>query len=117
MFSVSDTSPMTSLYNYIRARNPDGLVYEDAVQLFLWIYCTPDVLPPALRIERFAREDLVDTFGRLTYADVILFPPPLSKVTSMSDSHSRWNKILDEFLLSKRPSLDPDFPNRLGEIL
>ncbi len=43
---------MIALYEAIRSRNPQGISYEDAVQLYLLVFCTTDDLPDALKRER-----------------------------------------------------------------
>ena len=104
---------MNSLYHQIRAKNPAGLPYEEAVQLFLWIYCSAEILPPALRTNPPGKEMLVDLFEELQRDNVILGGP-----TEHADGLKPlpWARLVDE-LLSKRLALDPDFPARANRYL
>ena len=99
---------MTELYDYVFAKNPDGLVYDEAVQLFIWIYSTLDVLPVELRAVPMGREYLVETFEQLSFQGLIRSP------TSHGSSH--WNHIIEDFL-SMRVSLDPSFPDRASRYI
>lgn len=86
---------MKSLYDYLRAANPDGIPEGDAVQLFLWIFSTKDFLPPALQKLELSKEVLVDTFGRLSRDGV---------VTRMNSEEvcPPWESLVREFLLGNR---------------
>ncbi len=106
---------MTTLYDHICSRNSGGLAYEDAVQLFLWIYCTLDVLPPALRTLPIGRDVLVATFERLTEDGVIVgFPVKALNPTKIVEPH--WRVLVDD-LLSKRIALDQNFRARIGQFV
>ena len=97
------------LYDHIRARNPDGLPHEDAVQIFLWLFCTTSVLPESLRSERITKEVLVDAFEKLTEDGLILYE-------NLSEETVEWAGLVRE-LLSDRTQLDWSFKEKLGRYL
>jgi hypothetical protein len=87
---------MTNLYEWLRAKNPAGIPYSDAIQLFLWLYCTTDFLPLNLKTEPLGRKELVETFSQLEVEQVII-----SRVAFLEDEiRASWNafyrKVFDE---------------------
>ena len=103
---------LETLYDHLLAKNGEGLSYDEAVQLFLWLYCSTDILPPALRTVPLGKEVLVDTFQRLTREGLVIdrgqAEPPRK--------HLPWGDLVDE-LLSKRIALDESFPARVDRYL
>jgi len=101
-----------TLAEYLRQKNPTGLPYEDAMQLFLWMYCSIDVVPDAFRSEdAVSKAALVRTFEELTRSGFIRKPT--------STTHSPeipWPEMVDA-LLSNRVQPDWEFRTRIGQFL
>jgi len=55
---------MHTLASYLTQRLPEGMVYPDARQLCLWLYCTVDGVPSELQ-PQCSRTGLADTFAEL----------------------------------------------------
>lgn len=51
--------------DYILGRFPEGLSYEDAVQVCLWLHVTLEFCPSDLREEVVQKEDLASVFAEL----------------------------------------------------
>ena len=100
---------MTALYQHVRQKNATGIPYSEAVQLFLWAYCTRDILPPDLRSQTIDRQYLIDTFAQLATEHLITGLPEESR----QNAAPRWAGLLDD-LLANRILLDPHFPARIG---
>jgi hypothetical protein len=96
---------MKSLYQTLRDANPDGIPSDEAVQLFLWTFCTKDVLPVELRKLPLTKEVLAETFQRLTSDGLIRGAHPDADNERSSPD---WNGLVREFLL-KRVELDDTF--------
>jgi len=100
------------LYEAIRSRNPRGLPYGEAVQFFLWAFCTTGFLPENLRSDPIGKEQLIEVFEALTADGLILQP----RVTGDGLSHKSttvvsWADLVGEFL-SERIQLDEGFLER-----
>lgn len=98
---------MTSLSNYLRDANPHGIPQSEAIQLFLWIFCTKDILPPELRALDLSKAVLVDTFGQLSRDGLV------TDGGSRDGPHPGWENLVREFLLGKLTA-DPAFASRAG---
>ncbi len=85
---------MRDLYEHLRARNPRGLPRDDAVQLFIWLFCSSSILPVSLRHERITKDVLVDVFERLE-CDNLIFP------RSSPESLVDWSDLVSSFLLGR----------------
>ena len=101
------------LYERIRARNPNGLPYEVAVQIFLQIYCTTEYLPIPLRSGRFTKEALVETFEELTGDGLILLP---GSTEGDDTEFTEWADLVWEFL-SGRIEQDFSFGEKICDYL
>jgi hypothetical protein len=103
---------MIALYEAIRTRNPQGLPYEDAVQLYLWIFCTTMYLPDALKSEPIGKEQLTEVFEALT-RDGLIHPPRTTgqETVRKSGVGIEWSGLVRAFLL-KKFRLDQDFPKK-----
>ena len=101
---------MGALYDRIRQRNPGGMPYPEAVQLFLWIYCTTDILPVELRSDALDRENLTLTFANLTREHVIV--DDAAAKGALIDQLF-WDRLASD-LLAKSIALDPAFPSRIS---
>lgn len=66
---------MNALHKRICEKNPNGLPYEEAAQLFLWTYITLDILPVDLRGEILSRKVLEETFELLEREKMIVGIP------------------------------------------
>ncbi len=102
---------MTTLYQAIRVRNTDGLPYEEAVQLFLWTFCTLDFLPAPLKNEPISKEELIEVFERLTVDGLILLPKPDEPEVPRKPLPIEWANLVKAFLL-KEVRLDDSFLDR-----
>ena len=98
---------MTSLYSHLRDSNPHGIPQADAIQLFVWIFCTKDVLPPELRALDLSKAVLVDTFGQLSRDGLV------TDGAGRGGSDPGWENLVREFLLGNLAT-DPTFPSRAG---
>lgn len=102
---------MSELYTHLSEKNSQGLPYSEAVQLFLWIFCTMDVLPDSLKGLVLDRQTLVSVFSRLEKDNVII-GVPLEHHTRTSHAE-RWNGLIDDFMRGDI-ALDRDFSERSG---
>ena len=107
---------MEPLRLHILDKCQDTIPHLDAVQLFLWLYCTLDLLPEHLRRLELTRETLSETFSTLVKEGKIAPPSALFaaqvKKTSLSPSTPEyWNSLVMDFM-AKRIDLDESFPNR-----
>lgn len=101
-----------TLADYLRQKNPTGLSYEDAVQLFLWMYCSIEVVPDTFRSEAVSKTSLVRTFEELTQSGVIH-----KRVgTNAPSTEISWPDMVDA-LLSHRVQLDQGFRARISQFL
>jgi len=105
---------MSYLYQYLRDHNDLGIPSEEALQLFLWLYCTTDILPSSLRDTRVDKELLIETFERLTLDGLI--SPVQNKEGDTSTALGGWKDVIDAFL-SNRIELDFGFPERARRYL
>jgi hypothetical protein len=96
---------VTSLFEYLRDSNPHGIPQADAIQLFLWIFCTKDFLPPELRALELSKAVLVDTFGQLSRDGRV------TDGDSRDRPHPCWEDLVREFLLGNLTT-DAEFPRR-----
>jgi len=103
---------MRSLYNRLRDKNVGGIPYREAVQLFLWVYCTNDILPSDLKHENTSRENLVEIFSKLTADNIITNLP--SEFGNVVAPRLNWDGLVTK-LLSKDIHLDPEFPKRIAK--
>ncbi len=97
------------LYEHLRARSPRGLPRDEAIQLFLWLYCTTDFLPKPLRQVQITKELLIDAFERLEQ-DCLILPPRFSGIST------DWAGLVER-LLSRHIEIDFSFEDRLQEYL
>ena len=100
---------MKSLYEYLRDANPGGIPHRDAVQLFLWIFCTKYFLPLELRSLELSKEVLVDTFQRLSVDGSII-------EMNLEQALPSWENLVREFLLGNC-AREEDFPTRAAKYL
>lgn len=100
---------MNSLYDYLHQANPNGIPQADAVQLFLWIFCTKDFLPPEIRRLELSKEVLIDTFRSLSADGLIteMYVP---------QTFPSWEELAREFLLGNC-ARDEGFLSRAGQYL
>ena len=104
------------LYERLRMRNPKGLPYEEAVQIFVLIFCTTECLPDSLRNEVYTENVLVETFENLA-GDGLILPPQKSGTSAPAgQGFVEWRDLVKEFL-SGRVAQDFSFPNRLHRYL
>ncbi len=105
---------MSELYDHILRKNPAGLSYDEAVQLFLWLYCSTDWAPKTFSKSLLTKEQLVDTFQKLSEDGLIVgtFQHGIDKIEG---GHS-WAGLIDALLLSQ-VALDPEFPQRADRYL
>lgn len=102
----------TTLADHLRQKNRTGLAYEDAVQLFLWMYCSIDVVPDAFRSEAVSKASLVRTFEELTQSGFVRKPGG----ENASSAEISWRDMVDA-LLSHRVQLDQAFRARIGQLV
>ena len=100
---------MTSLYNHLRDSNSHGIPQAEAIQLFVWIFCTKDFLPPGLRALDLSKAVLVDTFGQLSRDGLVTERAGVRP----GGSDPGWENLVREFLLGNLTT-DPTFPSRAG---
>lgn len=105
---------MNMLYDRVRAKNRDGLPLGEAVQLFLWLYSTTDILPLELRKIPIDKKLLVETFQRLSEEGFFMHESQVG--TDRAQEAASWRHLIDD-LLSKTLDLDPDFPARATRYL
>lgn len=108
---------LTSLYEAIRSRNPHGLPYKEAVQLFLWTFCTTDFLPENLKREPLGKERLIEIFEALT-ADGFVLQLPTADIETPHGSGVivEWAGLIGAFL-SEKIQLDEDFLERVHKYI
>ncbi len=94
-----------ALYEHLQTRNPNGLPREDAIQVFLWLFCTTAGVPESLRHVRITKELLSDTFERLEQDGLIHPTLPLGIA-------SEWSSLVER-LLSNQVEVDFDFEEKL----
>jgi hypothetical protein len=104
---------VTQLYDHIATKNPEGLPYSEALQMFIWVYCVTDILPLSLRAVPVGREELVESFRQLARDGFI---HALGPIDPGINSSSHWDKVIAD-LLANRISLDPQFPTRARQYL
>jgi len=85
---------MNNLYEYLKKKNAAGITLDDAVQLFLWLYCTTDGLPEKLRGEKIDEPLLKVAFKKLSNENII-----------HGADHMDWGILVAQFL-SKKVTLD-----------
>lgn len=105
---------MHPFYQYVRDKNPDGLPYHDAVQLLLWVYSTVELLPDELRQLPLGRKELTAAFAKLAEDNLIIGYSSEVDHSPNQTSEWFWNSIIDD-LLSKRVSLDRNFPRKISQ--
>ncbi len=103
--------PTSALHSHLRRKNPDGIPIQDAVQLFVWVYCTLDVLPPQLRKAPLGRKELVGAFGKLTEDGLIICPEKGEPIPT-----GGWDAVVQD-ILADRVRPDPAFLARIGSYL
>lgn len=94
---------MRSLYEHLRDANPKGIPHREAIQLFLWIFCTKDFLPAHLYRLELSKDVLVETFQKLS-ADGLI-------IETVGQDAPAWEDLVREFLLGNYAQ-DPGFPSR-----
>lgn len=105
---------MSELYEHIRQKNPEGLSYNEAAQLFLWLFCSSDLIPTSLRKTPINKETLIDVFQKLSADGLILDLPPQD--TDNRHDCLLWRALVESLLLN-RIELDPGFPARAKQYL
>jgi hypothetical protein len=105
---------MNALHKRICEKNPNGLPYDEAVQLFLWTYITLDILPVDLRGEILSRKVLVETFELLDREEMIVRIPIndgslIAKYLPIT--------VLFDLLKKGRIELDKQFAKRVNKYL
>ena len=105
------TLPAESKVFSALATRDTPIEYSDAVQIFLWLYCTTDVLPAQLKSEVVSTEKLVEIFEKLSRLGLI-GGTPIRPLIESGSSETAWSKLPREFLAG-RVSLDETFPERL----
>jgi hypothetical protein len=103
-----------TLTEHIRQKNPGGLSYEEGVQLFLWMYCSLDVVPDSFRSEVVSKESLVRIFQELAQSGFIRAPADAGGSVVLSEI--AWPEMVNA-LLSQRVQLDQDFRARIDQFL
>jgi len=107
---------ITSLYEHLLVKNPNGITLKDAKNICLLLYCTLDPLPLAMRSNQIGRDELTETFSRLASAGKITEwestrgPDRDSTICDPSKT-GFWNQLIDD-LLVKKVTLDMDFQNK-----
>src|SRR5579883_1348181 len=103
---------MNRIYERLQERNPSGILYKDAVQVFLWLFCEK---VPQLPGQEATREDLVEGFCALSAKGLILdVPRELGREEPSSAAH--WQSLLARFFKNE-VQLDWDFRQRLPSFL
>ena len=103
---------MNWLYSHIRSRiDPGRIPYDDACKLFLWLFCSKDILPAELRELVLDRELLVDTFTQLEHDGFIQYLNASNSRASAS-CRTEWNDLIER-LLSGRISTNQRFLERV----
>ncbi len=100
------------LIERIRRKNPAGIPYEEAVQLFLMLYCTTSPLPAKLKGETLSRETLEDTFEELEREGLVL----RAEGSAFRGRSRRLGGLIDE-MLSDPNVLDPTFSGRANRYI
>lgn len=94
--------PISKVYRRLRSKNPAGIPYEEAVQLFLAMFCTLDFLPNELRNCVLGRSELVELFSTLELEKFMVdSPPSLNDETHRRECRPRWNELIDNLLTGK----------------
>lgn len=109
------------LFEHIITKNPYGITSEDARQLFLWLYCTLDLLPEPIRHLQLSRKELVQTFtklgveGKITPVKGVLTEEILDPI-NLPGNAKYWEGLIDQ-LLHNVISLDWNFKARGSALL
>jgi hypothetical protein len=93
LISFARVTAMDDLASYLMARVPNGMIYSDAVQLCLRLYCTVDGVPGHLL--PLSKELLGDTFAKLGSAGWVR--------NGVADSHEvidsgHWVQVMSDTL-------------------
>ena len=98
--------PTDRLYAALLQKNPQGFSQEEAIQIFLWLYCTVDILPEHLRDLHIGRNELEATFQQLAREGFISSGPTSDEL--------RWDGLINA-LLSQKIDLDLGFRDRISQ--
>jgi hypothetical protein len=102
------------LFDHLMKKNPSGIGSEDAKQLFLWLYCTLDLLPKRFRHLKLGRPELVQLFTRIASESKILVSDDATR--DSIKTREFWEDLVDQ-LLRNKISLQRDFPSRVATFL
>ena len=103
---------MNRLYEHLRAKNANGLPRTEAIQLFLWIYSSKDILPSWLQPEIMDKQTLVQAFEQLTSDGLVVVGEP--EQSASGGVGVPWAGLVDA-LLANEVELDWDFKKRAGQ--
>lgn len=104
---------MNKVYDAIKEAFLPGVGYEEAQQLFLWMFCVEEAIPCSLRGERVDKEALIDAFERLTTEGFIM---QSSGPRKSARERLAWRELPRAFL-SGSVTLDPSFVDAASRYL
>ena len=108
---------MHELYAHIVCKCKEPIPYDDAVQMFLWLFCTLDILPPSMRHLVLTRSVLASTFAELARNGRIDFHCEENRLDEENlRSSEHWEELISD-LLHKRIQLSQEFRARASQYL
>ncbi len=113
--------PRMNLFDHITNKNPDGIAFEEAKQLFLWLYCTLRILPEPIRHNKIGKKELTETFSMLAAQGKLLGLPRIvakGHAVPFNDPSDQayWERLVDE-LLHNKITLDWSFERRCSQFV
>ena len=109
------------LFEHITNKNPGGIPFEEAKQLFLWLYCTLGILPEPIRHDKIGKKELTETFSSLAAQGKLLGLPRIvaqANVAPFNDPSDQayWERLVNE-LLHNEITLDSSFESRCSQFV
>jgi hypothetical protein len=105
------------LYNRLLKNSPHGILYSDAVQLFLWLFCSNSILPAEFKEYVLDKGELADLFSRLAVDKMIVGSPSDNITPENSPQHaSHWIALVKK-MLSGEINLDNSYRPKAERLL
>jgi hypothetical protein len=102
------------LRNYIKAKNPGGIPRDDSVQLFLWLFCTLDILPREFRNLVVDWESLVELFEALECDSIVA---GRAVEAGKPSTGAIWRELTPKWILSVPDRVDVSFQDRCSNYI
>jgi hypothetical protein len=102
-----------NFYDHVSRKAAQGIPYEEACQLMLWIYCTLHYLPKEFQKLELTRANLALLFSKLSANGKIMINQRDDVSLSDTTRPQHWENLVDK-LLDRKIVLDETFPERFG---